>query len=66
LFGFVAIAVAIEWTSLFIRDVSEHPYGVQAMFAALGAILIGTFTWICLGFSEVREMLAPLRSPFAG
>lgn len=49
LFGMVAMAMAIGWTSLFIRDVSQHPYNVQIAFVAIGTIVIGTSAWICLG-----------------
>ena len=52
LFGMVAIAMAIGWTSVFIRDVSQHPYHVQIAFAAIGMIVAGTSAWICLGLAR--------------
>ncbi len=49
LFGMVAVAMTIGWTSLFIRDVSQHSFNVQIAFVAIGLIVVGTAGWICLG-----------------
>lgn len=49
LFGMVAMVMAIGWTSLFIKDISHHPYNVQIAFVAIGTIVVGTSAWISLG-----------------
>lgn len=49
LFGLVAMAMAIGWTSLFIKDVSQRSYNVQIPFVAAGLIVVGTAAWMCLG-----------------
>lgn len=49
LFGMVAVAMTIGWTSMFIRDVSQQSLDLQIAFVAVGLIVVGTSGWICLG-----------------
>lgn len=48
-FGMIALTMTIGWTSLFISDVSQQPYNVQFAFIAIGLIVVGVSSWICLG-----------------
>jgi hypothetical protein len=49
LFGLLGVAFGLGSVSLFVRDVSRQPIGIQIAFVCIGAILSGTSIWICVG-----------------